>query len=228
MSDSFTQLAKHPQLWRASYKPSADSARVASGFATLDSALGGGWPLAGLIRVRAQKGIGEVELFLTLLRAVRHHRLIMFVNPPGLLQANWLIKQNVDLNRVFSLTGQHEENLWAAEQCLKSDACHAVLLWSEQRISLTQARRLQVCAKQHHSLCILFEHPNVQRLPFPLELDLSIKRQQTELTINIEKQMGGWPQPGLKITFSPHPDNQPIISAFEKYADTYTEHVKVS
>ncbi len=228
MSDSFTQLVKHPKLWRASDKPCVDNARVASGFAPLDSALGGGWPLAGLIRVRAQRGIGEVELFSTLLRTIRQQRLIMFVNAPGHVQASWLVRHDVDLDRIFSLAGQHEESLWAAEQCLKSDVCHAVLLWSEQNMSLTQARRLQVCAKQHQSLCFLFEHPKVQRLPFPLELDLSIQRRHSEVIISIEKQLGGWPHPGVQISFSPHPSNQPILSAFEKYADAYADHVKVS
>ncbi|MCW8091195.1 recombinase RecA [Alteromonas sp. ASW11-130] len=229
MSDSLTHLVKHPKLWRASYKSSVENdARIASGFTVLDSALNGGWPLAGLIRLRTLKGIGEVKLFLTLLQKIRKHQLIMFINAPGRVQSSWLIKHGIEAENVFSLCGKHDENLWAAEQCLKSDACQVVLLWSTQNLSLTQARRLQVCAKQHQSICILFEYQDVPRQSLPVELDLSIMREKAEVIINVDKQMGGWPHPGLRVAFSPNPNNNPILSAFEHYSQTFTAHTKVS
>ncbi|MCW8109965.1 recombinase RecA [Alteromonas ponticola] len=229
MSDRLTHLTVHPHLWRASYKTSSENkARIPSGFTLLDSALGGGWPQAGLIRLRTLQGIGEVELFLTLLQHMCHPHLLVFINPPGRIQASWLIKYKIEPDDVVFLTGTHEQNLWAAEQCLKNDACQIVLVWSGQPLSLTQARRLQVNAKQHQSVCILFEYQHVLRQSLPLELDLSLIREQAAVTLNIEKQLGGWPRVGLQLTYSPIPSNNSILSAFTRYAQTYSKHEQVS
>ncbi|NMH59792.1 recombinase RecA [Alteromonas ponticola] len=229
MSDNLHLLTKHPQLWRASYPPSTDDVtKVASGFALLDDALGGGWPTSGLVRLRSYQGIGEVELFLSLLNNIRHQRLLMFINAPGHIQAGWFTKHKIPLENIYALSGDHDDCLWAAEQCLKSAVCQVVMLWSTRCLSLTQARRLQVSAKQHHSTCILFEYEHVLRQSLPVELDLSVARAQNQVNLNIEKQLGGWPRADIPISYSPIPTNQPILSAFAHYVAPNAERTKVS
>lgn len=68
---STVMLSDIPMLWRAQSLGSTQSHCVPTGFAALDEALGGGWPVPWLIELLSDEhGVGELRLLLGLLRPV--------------------------------------------------------------------------------------------------------------------------------------------------------------
>ena len=156
----------HAQLWRASSLGSCTSRCVASGFASLDAELpGGGWPTRGLSEIlSASPGLLEWRLLApalrglltapvdaapkrrTPLRRAAQQRPLLLINPPHTphlpgLQASGLTAQQL----VWITASTPQQQLWAAEQAIKSNAAAAVLAW------LPQARPEQIRRLQSHA-----------------------------------------------------------------------------
>ena len=163
-----------------------------TGLSQLDHKLGGGLPAHGVIDVRSLRGIGELRLFLpSLSEAQSSGRLCVFIAPPWHLYAEGLAGAGLNLAQVLLVrpsTGA--ESLWAAEQSLKSGACGAVILWQD-KMTLHQARRLQLAAQQGQAQLVLLRSSEARTLPASLCLQLTAHSRG--LMVNVLKRRGGWP-----------------------------------
>ena len=154
----------HAQLWRASSLGAGTSRCVASGFAALDAELpGSGWPTRGLSEIlSASPGLLEWRLLAPALRPLlieqpaalvgrarkrptvrAPQRPLLLINPPHTphlpgLQASGLHAQQL----VWISVATPQQQLWATEQAIKSNAAAAVLAWLPQARP-EQLRRLQ-------------------------------------------------------------------------------------
>ena len=230
MTHSTFLLHQHPQLWRASDTLSHPStARVDSGYPALNSILAGGFPASGLVRIRSRGAIGEVSVFRHLIAHNPQQKLLAFINPPGKIHQNWLsAMQAIDTAKAqatedsASLTQviypqSPEQCLWATEQCLKSQACYLVIVW-QQGIEAKQARRLQVAAAQHHTLCLLYEPCANAYRALPVALDLELAPRGPGLSVTVHKNTGSWGGRQACIEFSHTPTNHAIYRAMNNHA----------
>jgi len=148
MSAILQPLIETGRLWRGQgTAPQRDA--LPTGIDALDCVLpGGGWPRAALSEILfPADGVGELRLLLPALAALsREARPIVLIAPPYLpFPAAW-ITAGVGLRCLQIVqTGEHDA-LWAAEQCLRSAACAAVLCWPRQADTAT-LRRLQLAAE---------------------------------------------------------------------------------
>lgn len=193
---SLEQLEQQHLIWRGS-QASGPVTVSASGWPELDRQLGGGLPASGIISIRSALGIGELRLFLPFWS--RAERLLVFIGAPYPLDAESLQGAGLDLSRVLVLTPKTEkEALWAAEQCLKSGACHSVALW-QARLSLAQARRLQLAAREGESTQFLFLGPNARAEGLPVDLALSLSPHPSGINIQVPKRKQGWALPRFTL-----------------------------
>ncbi|BFT32128.1 translesion DNA synthesis-associated protein ImuA [Alteromonas sp. D210916BOD_24] len=210
MTTSLSAINSHPHIWRAR-QHNTNETKFSLGFPSLDKALNGGVASTGLIRVSSLLGVGELTLFKHVLCSQRTHKMVVFVSPPGYLQSPWLTNLGLDLQQILVVnTHSEQESLWAAEQCLKSTACHCVVLWSSQ-ISATQARRLQVAATHNDALCLLFTTERyASKEALPVALDIALQAQHDTLRVQVRKQRHGWPVDNITVQHHWTPDNRPI------------------
>ena len=223
MNKSLSVLNNHPHIWRARDQKQSE-AKFSLGFACLDKALNGGVASTGLVRISSLTGVGELSLFKRVICQHRTHKLVVFINPPGLLQSPWLENLGLKAQQVLVVkTSAEQESLWAAEQCLKSTACHCVVLWSNG-INQKEARRLQVAATHNDALCLLYTPPQQQALQtslqaetthqndnsLPITLDIALFGKPQALSVNIRKQRHGWPKDNIVISHRWTPDNHAI------------------
>lgn len=232
MNKSLSVLNNHPHIWRARDQRQSET-KFSLGFPRLDKALNGGVASTGLVRISSLTGMGELSLFKQVICQHRTHKLVVFINPPGLLQSPWLENLGLKAQQVLVVKPSSEqESLWAAEQCLKSTACHCVVLWSNA-VNQKEARRLQVAATHNDALCLLYTPPQQQASQLgypkanmgsdsqanlsnesdsalPITLDIALKGTPHALAVNIRKQRHGWPKDNIVISHRWTPDNHAI------------------
>lgn len=148
MSAILQPLIENGRLWRGQgTAPRRDA--LPTGYDELDRVLpGGGWPRAALSEILfPADGVGELRLLLpALARLSREARPVVLVAPPYLpFPAAW-IAAGLDLRCLQIVRAGEHDALWAAEQCLRSAACAAVLCWPRQADTAT-LRRLQLAAE---------------------------------------------------------------------------------
>jgi len=167
---------------------------VASGFTELDTLLpGGGWPRGALTEVIvAREGIGELRLFIpTLAKLTREEQFIACIAPPYLPYAPALAQAGIVLSHFLVVRAQSlQEQLWAAEQVLRSGSISAVLFWLD---TLKDLRRLQLAAEEGQSLGVIFRRGAQQSSYAALRLALAPARDLTRL--EILKRRGGQAPP---------------------------------
>ena len=228
MNKSLSVLNNHPQIWRARNQKQSET-KFSLGFPRLDKALNGGVASTGLVRIASLTGVGELSLFKRVICQHRTHKLVVFINPPGLLQSPWLENLGLKAQQVLVVkAGTEQESLWAAEQCLKSTACHCAVLWSNA-VNQKEARRLQVAATHNDALCLLYTPPQQQASSLnysktssqadtpsqsdsslPITLDIALLGKPHALSVNIRKQRHGWPKDNVVISHQWTPDNHAI------------------
>ncbi len=174
-SAALASLLASRQVWQGHAAPSADG--ESSGWPALDALLpGGGWPKAALSEILLPAdGVGELELVLpTLARLSRGERPIFVVAPPYRLYAPGWGARGVVLSKLEILAAaEPNDALWAAEQCLRSASCAAVLSWpagADERA----LRRLQVAAAAGSALAFAFRDRRHAVQPSPAALRLEI------------------------------------------------------
>ena len=146
-----------PRIWRGRGSGHAQDT-VASGHAPLDATLpGGGWPRHALSEILIPAdGHGELPLVLPALAALVGERgRVALIDPPYVPFPPAWQTHGVDPAALALVDCAHEDGLWAAEQCLRSGACAAVLLWP-RRITHAQLRRLQVAAESGRAMGFVF------------------------------------------------------------------------
>lgn len=177
------------QLWRGQNAQIAPSAQP-TGHAALDAALPtGGWPEAALTELLlAQAGVGELQLMWPALarlsRAAAGHEagMIVLVDPPLLPYAPAWRDAGVALSRLQVVRASGRDALWAAEQCLRSGACAAVLCWP-QRADDRALRRLQVAAESGQCLGFALREMRAALNPSPAALRIAIDAAPRQLRV---------------------------------------------
>lgn len=199
MSAALDLVLQHPAIWRGDQYAKVAIESIPSGFAELDAQLpGGGWPRAALTELLiGQRGIGELHLLMpALARLSREEKWLVLVAPPYLPYAPGFEALGVNLSRLIVVqTRSDGESLWAAERCLRSGTCAAVIAWpgpgSERAL-----RRLQTAAEEGKGFGVVFgpvrnaAHPSAA----PLRIQLAAGRDKLELQI-LKRRGGGWAPP---------------------------------
>ncbi|HET6555635.1 MAG TPA: translesion DNA synthesis-associated protein ImuA [Dyella sp.] len=181
------------QVWQGRAAPLPGS-NESTGWPALDVALPtGGWPEHAMTEILLPvDGVGELQLVLpTLARMTQAARQVMVISPPYLpCVAGWEAR-GVVMSHVDIVQAAARDVLWAAEQCLRSGSCAAVLAWPQQADDRA-LRRLQVAADTGKALAFVFRDVRhaVQASPASLRLELE---SQPAPRVRIRKCRGGNP-----------------------------------
>lgn len=163
------------QVWQGRAAP-MPAASQPTGWPTLDAALPtGGWPEHAMTEIlQPADGVGELQLVLpTLARLTREERTVMVISPPYVPYVAGWEARGVVMSRVDIVRADERDVLWAAEQCLRSASCAAVLAWPVHADDRS-LRRLQVAADTGKALAFVFRDRRhaVQASPAALRLEL--------------------------------------------------------
>jgi len=144
-------LAERDDLWRGRRRRPGNA--LATGRAALDRRLpDGGWPRGKLVELLPERfGAGELDLLLPCLAELtRRERPVLFIAPPMVPCPQSLARAGLDLTRLL-IVREQKHAFWAAEQCLKSGLCGAVVAWphgdNSNTVSDRAVRRLQLAAE---------------------------------------------------------------------------------
>ena len=200
MNKMLKQLHHQGKIWPADQVSNVVE-NIDSGYQELNQHLDGGLPRQGVIEVQTINGIGELRLFLpyllNLLQAelAQHNqsRQIVFIAPPAQVNALMLLQASIPLDNLLIISSQQpEQSLWAAEQCLKSGCCFAVLLW-QQLLAVHQVKRLKQAAVTGNAVQIIFRSPHSVDLALPVSLSVALEPRPAGIKVKVKKQLGGWP-----------------------------------
>ncbi len=172
---SLDALLQQRRVWKGGADIAVAPAQP-TGHAQLDAVLpGGGWPEAALSELLlAHPGSGELQLLWpTLARLTRARERVVLVAPPFIPFAPAWLQAGVDLRWLVLVQASEKEALWAAEQCLRSGSCAAVLCWP-QRINDRGLRRLQLAAATGESLGFVCRSLREADNPSPAALRLAL------------------------------------------------------
>lgn len=200
MNKLLKQLHRQGQIWPAAQVQNIVET-VDSGYQELNHNLHGGFPRQGLIEVQSLSGIGELRLFLPYLlnllkieeQEQQKARKMVFIAPPAQVNAAMFLQACIPLENLLVISSEKSaESLWAAEQCLKSGCCFAVLLW-QQLLAVHQVKRLKQAALIGSAVQVIFRSPLSIDLALPVSLSLGLEPQPCGLKVSVKKQLGGWP-----------------------------------
>lgn len=189
------------RVWRGRTVEAPGPVGCPAGWDELDAALPyGGWPEAALTELLvATDGVGEVELLWpALARMSANGGWIVLVSPPYMPYAPAWRAAGVRLSMLKVVEAAAKEAAWAAEQCLRSGACAAVLCWprtADDRV----LRRLQVAAEAGRACGFVFRPAQAAANPSPAALRLSIETTPAR-QVRVLKCRGGMP-PSRPIRF---------------------------
>lgn len=186
------RLLETRRVWRGRQQ-SEPVAKQPTGHAVLDTLLpGGGWQLAALNEILlGSPGSGELQLLWPLLaRLTQAGERVVLVGAPAIPFAPAWQAAGVVLAQVSLLQVSGAERLWAAEQCLRSGSCGAVLCWPEQADDRA-LRRLQVAADSGQTLAFVLRHRRAADNPSPAALRLLLDNQPRQW--RVLKCRGGVP-----------------------------------
>ncbi|MGY3259288.1 translesion DNA synthesis-associated protein ImuA [Pseudomonas chlororaphis] len=191
------------RVWKG--RPTAPAASPQpTGHAMLDAALpGGGWPEAALTEILiAAQGVGELQLLWpTLARLSAAGERIVLVAPPHVPYPQVWQNAGVDLRQLAVIQAGERDALWAAEQCLRSGSCGAVLCWPQQADDRA-LRRLQVAAETGQTLAFAYRSLKDAINPSPAALRLAVEARPAQL--RVLKCRGGLAH-SAPIAFAPGP-----------------------
>lgn len=178
-------------VWRGAATPAVATATHPTGHAALDARLPqGGWPDCALTEVLIPlDGVGEVSLvFPTLARLTQAGQRVVLIAPPYRVHAPGWAYAGVALSHLQVVQAEARDALWAAEQCLRSAACAAVLCWPSKADDRA-LRRLQVAAETGQCLGFAFRDAKHARNPSPAALRVQLDA--TTRHVRVLKCRGG-------------------------------------
>jgi len=202
--DAIEQLLQDPRIWQAGRPVAGAGAVVATGWAELDRALGGGWPLGQLTELLVDAyGMGELSLLLPALARLMQRQdrgsvargWVTLVAPPYIPYAPALARAGLDLSRLLVVHARRDlDTLWAVEQALQSRSCAAVLAWTGTRDEAA-LRRLQLAAEAGGAWTVLFRDARSEAAGSPAPLRIRVARGETgrRLALGVLKRRGGPP-----------------------------------
>jgi hypothetical protein len=172
------------QVWKGRPAPPSVSPQP-TGHASLDAALpSGGWPEAALTEILiAGQGVGELQLvWPALARLTTAGERVVLVAPPYVPYPQAWQNAGVDLRQLSIIQASDREALWAAEQCLRSGSCGAVLCWPQQADDRA-LRRLQVAAETGQTLAFAYRSIKDAINPSPAALRIAIDSRPAQLRV---------------------------------------------
>lgn len=167
-----------------------------TGHAALDAVLPiGGWPESALTEILLQdEGLGELQLLWpTLARLTEKSERIVLVAPPHVPYPQAWQVAGVDLRWLSIIQASGKDALWAAEQCLRSGSCAAVLCWPLQADDRA-LRRLQVAAETGQTLAFAYRPLEEAVNPSPAALRIALEARPVP-QLRVLKCRGGLAQP---------------------------------
>jgi hypothetical protein len=185
-------LLHQRRVWRGQ-PGEAQPGRQPTGHGLLDASLpSGGWPEAALSEVLVPtEGIGELRLLWpTLARLTAAQERVVLVAPPHVPYPHAWQAAGVDVRWLAWVEADGRDALWAAEQCLRSGSCGAVLCWPRQADDRA-LRRLQVAAETGKTLAFAYRPLREAVNPSPAALRLAVETRPAQL--RVPKCRGGLP-----------------------------------
>ena len=199
---SLDGLLSQRRVWRGQSAVTAPAMEQPTGWPSLDAALPTrGWPDAALSELLLPAdGIGELQLLWPTLARLSQPRdgVIALIAPPyHPYPPAWHVA-GVRLGALQVIrTKTPRDALWAAEQCLRSGACNAVLCWPQQADDRA-LRRLQVAAETGQALGFALRSLKAAVNPSPAALRIAFDASPRQL--RVLKCRGGIP-PARPIPF---------------------------
>jgi len=195
-------LLHERRVWRGQ-PASLPAGRQPTGYPALDAVLPAhGWPEAAMTEVLpAADGCGELRLvWPTLARLTQAGGRVVLVAPPYVPFAPAWQAAGVVLRQVQVVqAATPRDALWAAEQCLRSGSCAAVLGWPAQADDRA-LRRVQLAAETGQTLAFAFRPPAAACNPSPAALRIAIDARPAQL--RVLKCRGG-NAPAQPLPFAP-------------------------
>ncbi|MCK9796213.1 translesion DNA synthesis-associated protein ImuA [Pseudomonas sp. MAFF 302030] len=189
------------RVWKGRPAAPAPSPQ-ATGHVALDAVLPtGGWPEAALTEILiAAQGVGELQLLWpALARLSAAGERVVLVAPPYVPYPQAWQNAGVDVRQLSIIQASERDALWAAEQCLRSGSCGAVLCWPQQADDRA-LRRLQVAAETGQTLAFAYRPQAEAVNPSPAALRIAVDARPAQL--RVLKCRGGLAH-GAPIAFSP-------------------------
>ena len=182
---SLEKLIADRRVWRGQPTHAPAPQGQPTGIAALDAVLPhNGWPPSALTEVLIPAdGVGELSLLWPTLAAItRDGGRVVLVAPPYIpYEPGWHLA-GVALPGLQIVHANARDGLWAAEQCLRSGACAAVLCWPTHADDRA-LRRLQVAAEAGHALGFVFRSHKTLANPSPAALRIAIETQPRQLRV---------------------------------------------
>jgi hypothetical protein len=179
MTSLSTLLSKYPaHVWRGR-QDSMAAARLPTGYQALDKILGGGWPPGSLVEVLTSgPGLGELTLLIPAVAAcTRAGQMVAWLPSELLPYAPALVQAGVDLRRLLLVAVRDDrQKLWAAEQCLRSGACTAVIIAASARTPDKSLRRLKLAAAAGGGTGFLLGDASAAGQASPASVRLAVER----------------------------------------------------
>lgn len=172
-----------------------------TGHLALDRVLpAGGWPASALSEILvAADGSGELRLLWpTLARLTDGGDRVVLVSPPYIPYPQAWLAAGIDMRQISLIQAAERDALWAAEQCLRSGSCGAVLCWPRNADDRA-LRRLQVAAETGQTLAFACRPMAAAHNPSPAALRVAIDTRPEQL--RVLKCRGGMAPPS-PIPFS--------------------------
>jgi len=187
VSAALEQLRRHPAIWRRQAPP-ADA--LPTGFPALDAVLpDAGWSMGALTEILVSRdGIGELRLAMPALAELSARgRWLAWVGPPYVPYAPALEARGIVLSRILWVRSHNSaQQLWSAEQALRSGACGAVLVWPT-RVHQRRLRRLQLAAESGGAWALLFHREASRDDGSPASLRLGVVPAANGLAVEVLK-----------------------------------------
>ncbi|WP_248919833.1 translesion DNA synthesis-associated protein ImuA [Pseudomonas entomophila] len=187
------RLLDQRKVWRGRQAQARPLGLQPTGHPVLDARLPeGGWPSAALSELLlASPGCGELQLLWpTLARLTGVGERVVLVAPPFIPFAPAWQAAGVDLRWLAQVDATAVDALWAAEQCLRSGSCAAVLCWPA-RADDRALRRLQVAAETGEALAFACRTQQAALNPSPAALRIAIDTRPAQW--RVLKCRGGLP-----------------------------------
>ena len=192
-------------VWRCGEaRPATADAARPTGFTLLDRALPHrGWFADGLNELLGnEQGIGEFSLLLPVLaQTCADGKCVVLVNPPFVPYAPALAQAGLSFAHLIVVrNADPEQRYWAAEQALRSKACGAVVVWSDETgtrlLPDLTLRRLQMAAHAGSCSAFLFRPRRARdhASPAPLRIVYAPMRGALDLIVHKCRGLSGMPR----------------------------------
>lgn len=201
-------LSRYPARIWIGRQDKPGHAPLPTAYPELDAALGGGWPTATLVEILSTgQGMGDCSLVLPALAAcTRTGKTVAWLPEGPEPYAPALLQAGLELHRLLVIaTEDSRERMWAAEQCLRSGACAAVLVAASRTLGDTLLRRLKLAAAGSDAIAFLLRPESADRTPSPATLRIRVRGEPDShrRSISILKH-GAHPPRTLVLDLSTH------------------------